>query len=128
MICKTLIPLLLGTTTLLPTSALPVSLAQSDSANESRVIACMDCSLSYLPEAALSGVEGRVTLLLDIDAEGQVTNTRLLYSSGYPILDQSALDTALTWQFQPMSTGVESVSILIEYRLDRGESSEDLED
>ncbi len=44
---------------------------------------------------------GTVTLEISIDATGQVTDVRILASSGHDILDNEAVSTARSWKFQP---------------------------
>lgn len=111
--------LLLGIGLLLFPQTLQVSLAQTDAAEQQNIIIrCDRCSVAYPEEARLSGAEGRVRLLIDIDADGRVTNVRLSRSSGYLLLDQNALETATTWQFRPMPESVEEIPVEIEYRID----------
>lgn len=45
--------------------------------------------------------QGRVTLRLDVDALGSVTDVRVLTSSGYPALDQAAIQAVRLWRFEP---------------------------
>jgi protein TonB len=55
------------------------------------------------PEAARDAqIEGRVELMVSVNATGIVTNVRLVRTSGEPSLDQSALQTVRTrWKFRP---------------------------
>ena len=50
--------------------------------------------LFYPPEAAASGIEGEVILLLTLAADGRLTNAEIARSSGHAVLDQAALDAA----------------------------------
>lgn len=51
--------------------------------------------------ARLRGYEGVVLLSAEIDADGKVGNLRLKKSSGFAVLDRSALDAVKTWKFEP---------------------------
>ena len=55
------------------------------------------------PEAARDAqIEGRVELMVSVNATGIVANVRLVRTSGDPSLDQSALQTVRTrWKFRP---------------------------
>jgi protein TonB len=47
------------------------------------------------------GLEGRVSLLVEVLPGGGVGRVRLESSSGHEPLDQSALETVKNWQFSP---------------------------
>lgn len=47
------------------------------------------------------GVEGTVVVLLDVDADGQVTGARVDVSSGNSSLDEAAVKKLATWTFAP---------------------------
>ena len=52
------------------------------------------------PEEALrKNVEGKIELILTVDAEGHVSNAKVV--SGPPVLHQAALDSVKHWQFEP---------------------------
>ena len=54
------------------------------------------------PEAARRlGQEGVVILLTAIDKKGNPTRVEVRRSSGYPMLDKSALETVCCWKFTP---------------------------
>lgn len=55
----------------------------------------------YPPEALRARLEGTVILRIKIDAKGKVTSVQVHESSEVPALDQSALDTARQWVFEP---------------------------
>jgi TonB family protein len=48
-----------------------------------------------------AGHAGEVQILFRIAADGTVGEVRVARSSGWPILDASALDAARTWRFEP---------------------------
>ncbi|WP_315532964.1 energy transducer TonB [Delftia acidovorans] len=56
---------------------------------------------SYPPESKSLGQEGRVMLRVLVGASGKVLAVNVVQSSGYPLLDQSALDAVQTWRFVP---------------------------
>lgn len=55
--------------------------------------------------AMIQGIEGSVRLELWANERGQVARAEIIESSGYPVLDEAALDAAKKWVFnQPIST------------------------
>ncbi|NJN58940.1 MAG: energy transducer TonB [Leptolyngbyaceae cyanobacterium SL_5_9] len=124
MIPKTLICLLLGTGLLLVPQAVQISLAQTDTTEPQNSLRCDRCSVTYPEEAHLFGAEGIVELMIDIDADGRVTNVLVMRSSGSVLLDRNALETVRTWQFQPMPEGAEGIFVEVEYRAEGRESRE----
>jgi len=55
----------------------------------------------YPPAAYAEQVEGTVLLLVHINEDGKVTDVYIRKSSGYPVLDSSAIALAKTSQFSP---------------------------
>ena len=55
----------------------------------------------YPDIARQRGQEGRVLLLVQVDSAGKVTGVRVQTSSGYQLLDNSALNTVRKWRFSP---------------------------
>lgn len=55
----------------------------------------------YPMTARVRGYEGIVLVSAEILAEGRVGNLKIKSSSGYDILDKSALDAVKTWKFDP---------------------------
>jgi len=55
----------------------------------------------YPPRAQQQGVEGTVTLIIDVDAEGNVVNVAVEKSSRNRELDRAAMDAARKWRFNP---------------------------
>ena len=76
----------------------------------------------YPQEAKQRGVQGEVTLRVEVLASGQVGQIEIRGSSGHEILDQSALATVKQWQFVPAKRGKESiplwVSVPITFRIE----------
>ena len=56
---------------------------------------------SYPVSARLRGYEGIVLISAEILSEGRVGNVKIKSSSGYAILDQSALEAVRAWKFDP---------------------------
>lgn len=55
----------------------------------------------YPYQARVRGHEGLVILTVDVREDGRVSGIKLKRSSGYAILDQSALATVRSWLFEP---------------------------
>ncbi|UCE64321.1 MAG: energy transducer TonB, partial [Nitrospirota bacterium] len=51
------------------------------------------------------GWQGTVKLTLTIGPDGKISSATVLTSSGFPILDQIALDATEDWLFQPQKDG-----------------------
>ena len=60
----------------------------------------------FYPETARrSGWEGRAVVRVEVSADGFPLSVTLAKSSGYGILDQSALRAVKNWRFQPRTVG-----------------------
>ncbi|MEO0967859.1 MAG: TonB family protein [Cyanobacteria bacterium J06639_18] len=79
--------------------------------------ACRRCRTSYPFWAKRKGVEGRITVALDADSQGNVTNVRLISSSGNNRLDQEHLKLARKWKLKSSSNGRKGVKIITNYVL-----------
>lgn len=55
----------------------------------------------YPPAARRLGQEGIVLLRIAVNSAGRPTDVAVQRSSGYPLLDESALKTVRKWKFQP---------------------------
>lgn len=55
----------------------------------------------YPPAAARAGVQGTVILIVDVDANGNVTNVMVEASSRNRDMDSAAMDAAREWRFNP---------------------------
>ncbi|KRG37738.1 energy transducer TonB, partial [Stenotrophomonas panacihumi] len=55
----------------------------------------------YPPAAFRAGVQGEVILIVDVDANGNVTNVAVEKSSRNRDLDRAAMDAARKWRFNP---------------------------
>ncbi len=69
------------------------------------------------------GWHGRVILRLVISPQGHVQSAKIHQSSGYPLLDTSALNTARDWEFQPAKNGsfpvAATVNVPIQFDLEK---------
>ncbi len=59
---------------------------------------------AYPPRAARDRLEGTVRLRIHLDREGRVGQVEVVSSSGYPILDASAVRAVGSWRFDPATT------------------------
>lgn len=76
----------------------------------------------YPPLAKQMHQEGLVILMVEVDRKGMPVKVEVKQSSGYQLLDQSALEAVRHWKFQPERIGdrpIESkVTIPIRFRLE----------
>ena len=75
----------------------------------------------YPRRAREEGWHGRVILRLSIQPTGTVEHATIHESSGYPLLDDSAIKAATQWEFQPAKNGgfpvASTVNIPIQFDL-----------
>ena len=78
---------------------------------------------SYPEIARRNGWEGRVLVRVEVSAEGRPISTSIAKSSGYGVLDQSALRAVKSWRFQPHTVaGIStagSVEVPVNFALNR---------
>ena len=76
---------------------------------------------AYPPLSRRMNEEGRVLLRVMVDADGNPSALEIHTSSGYPRLDQAALDAVRRWKFGPARRGDEAiagtVNVPIDFRL-----------
>ena len=60
---------------------------------------------SYPLIARKKGWEGRVIIQAEIDREGNVSEIKVLESSGFQVLDNASLETLKKWKFTPAKIG-----------------------
>ena len=89
---------------------------KSPSSGDGRA-ACRNCKVKYPERARSRGVEGRVEVALDTDTKGNVTNVRLIRSSGNRRLDRAHLRQARKWKLKPAESGRRGVRIGTEYAI-----------
>lgn len=77
---------------------------------------------AYPDEARRRGIEGTVTLEVDVTAQGAAQEVTVTNSSGYALLDRAAHDAIRNWHFIPAHRGDEIVEarvmVPVEFRLD----------
>ena len=78
---------------------------------------------TYPAEAVRRRAEGTAHLRITVSNEGEVIRIEIKHSSGWPSLDQAAMDTVSKWRFQPQRSGLvsksQSVVIPIQFELKR---------
>ncbi|MDZ7995032.1 MAG: TonB family protein [Nostoc sp. EfeVER01] len=89
----------------------------NSSGNGNGRAACRECNAKYPEAARRRGVEGRVEVAVDTDAQGNVTNVRIARSSGNRDLDEETKRQARDWKLKPAEGGRQGVSIATEYAI-----------
>lgn len=79
---------------------------------------------NYPSSARQRGIEGYVTLRLDFDARGGLTNSAVASSDPPGVFDQAAMQTIRMWRFSPATfqgsaVPVNGVEITIEFNLEQ---------
>lgn len=72
---------------------------------------------AYPPAARAKGLTGSVTLSLQIDATGRVTDVELVTAQPTGVFDEAALRAARTWRFRPATYGGRAVAVRVEQTL-----------
>lgn len=98
-----------------PTAPTPPKINSSGNGNGRA--ACRECNAKYPDAARRRGVEGRVEVAVDTDAQGNVTNVRIAKSSGNRDLDEETLRQARDWKLKPAEGGRQGVSIGTEFAI-----------
>ena len=80
--------------------------------------ACRRCNKRYPSWARQKRIEGSITVSVDADASGNVTNVRLVSGSGNDRLDKHHLRMARNWKLNPSSNGRQGVTIVMRYELE----------
>ncbi|MBH8562107.1 energy transducer TonB [Nostoc sp. CENA67] len=75
------------------------------------------CSAKYPESARRRGIQGRVEVAVDTDAQGNVTNVRVTSSSGNRELDEETKRQARNWKLKPSEGGRQGIAIGTEYAL-----------
>ena len=70
--------------------------------------------ISYPRRARKKGYEGTVLLEVLVNRNGKVDDLRILASSGYAILDSSAVKSVKTWSFKPAKKGKDTVDMWVQ--------------
>ena len=80
---------------------------------------------AYPLMARRRGISGRVLLRAEVTADGHCRDARVIRSSGYKILDETALAAVRKWRFIPATRGSRPVTATVEIPLNfklQGES------
>jgi protein TonB len=88
-----------------PTPQRPTPVAAPKTANFSQPVVIRNTPPIYPETARRAGWEGRVTVRVEVSADGLPMSVALEKSSGYGVLDQAALRAVKTWRFQPRAIG-----------------------
>jgi protein TonB len=67
----------------------------------------------YPQEARLKGYEGEVILKVEVLADGRVGQIEVKNSSGFEVLDRSALATVKQWKFVPAKQGEKNIPLWV---------------
>ena len=70
----------------------------------------------YPRQARLMGWEGTVILQLLVDTQGNVAKVTVVTGSGFALLDESAVDAARHWRFEPAREGGRPTAMVHEVR------------
>ncbi|MCC5619088.1 TonB family protein [Nostoc sp. CHAB 5836] len=89
----------------------------NSSGNGNGRAACRECNAKYPEAARRRGVEGRVEVAVDTDAQGNVINVRIARSSGNRDLDEETARQAREWKLKPTEGGRQGVSIATEFAI-----------
>jgi len=85
--------------------ALRANLPSTPTRSGSKVALLSTIPPVYPPIAREAGWEGTVIVRVVIQPDGQTGDVQVRKSSGYPILDQSAIEAIQTWRFTPARDG-----------------------
>jgi len=85
-------------------------------------IRCQSCSKpDYPTNAKERGLEGEAKVAVDVDANGNVINVRLINSSGHPELDEAAKQAARNWKFDPSQSGKQAIPAKINFQIENSD-------
>ena len=78
---------------------------------------CIRCQIKYPDKARKRGVEGTAEVAIDTDSQGNVTQVRLVSSSGDSELDEAAQQAAQEWKLTPTVIGRKGVRASINFAM-----------
>ncbi len=85
-------------------------------------VQCIRCDKPEYPaEARDRGLQGRARVAVDVDAEGNVINVRIIQSSGHAELDEAAVRQARQWKFTPSAAGRQGIGAKVDFQLEGSE-------
>ena len=88
-----------------PAPQRPAPVAAAKTANVPQPVVIRNTPPIYPETARRAGWEGRVTVRVEVSADGSPISVALEKSSGYGVLDQAALRAVKGWRFQPRTIG-----------------------
>ena len=80
--------------------------------------ACRRCQKRYPSWARSRGIQGSITVSVDADAQGNITEVRLVSGSGNDRLDKHHVRIARRWKLKRSSNGRQGVTIITRYQLE----------
>ena len=78
---------------------------------------CLQCQIKYPDRARRRGAEGNPEVAINTDAKGNVTQVKLIRSSGDSELDEAAQQAAQEWKLTPTETGREGVRASVNFAI-----------
>ena len=106
-----------------PAPQRPTPVASAKTANVPQPVVIRNTPPIYPETARRAGWEGRVTVRVEVSADGSPISVALEKSSGYGVLDQAALRAVKGWRFQPRTIGgvamVGMVDVPVNFTLSR---------
>lgn len=85
-------------------------------------VQCIRCDKPEYPiEARNRGLQGQARVAVDVDANGNVTNVRIIQSSGHAELDEAAMRQARQWKFTPSASGRQGIGAKVDFQLEGSE-------
>lgn len=104
------------------TSTAPNSTNPTNNSSGKQKIRCQSCAKPEYPvNAKERGLEGEAKVAVDVDANGNVINVRLINSSGHPELDEAAKRAARNWKFDPSQSGKEAIPAKINFQIENSD-------
>ncbi|CAN1210681.1 TonB C-terminal domain-containing protein [Tumidithrix helvetica PCC 7403] len=96
----------------------------SNNPSSNSKIRCQSCvKPDYPSNARERGLEGEAKVAVDVDANGNVINVRLLNSSGHAELDEAAQRAAWNWKFDPSQSGKQAIPARINFQIENSDYS-----
>ena len=88
-----------------PAKPKPSSSSRQTRAQFSQAVVSRTSRPHYPESARRKGNEGTAHIKLSVDANGRVVSASVSRSSGFAVLDSSALKAAKRWRFKPATSG-----------------------
>ena len=104
------------------TSTTPNSANPTNTSSGKQKIRCQSCAKPEYPvNAKERGLEGEAKVAVDVDANGNVINVRLINSSGHSELDEAAKQAARNWKFDPSQSGKSAIPAKINFQIENSD-------